>query len=129
MAKGDLIYLYADGNLGHNEQHTSTESACKSEKLHQKVAELILHELSHRPKWGLTDDELEDILERPHQTISSVRCGLKKKFFVEDSDLTRITKHGRKAIAWILTDKGVERVQEPTGVHRKPIRRNRGDDR
>ncbi len=102
----NLVHLYADGLVGHNEQSTSIESAALAPPVHQTVAEKILFQLSSRRVWGITDDEMEDITGVCHQTLSSARCGLKKMGYVEWNGLKRKTKHKRRAMAWILTVRG-----------------------
>lgn len=52
---------------------------------------------------GLTDDELEARLHRPHTTVSSARNWLGEAGWIEDTTFTRPTRAGRPAVIWNLT--------------------------
>jgi hypothetical protein len=53
---------------------------------------------------GATDDELEEILCRPHQAISAVRNALMNEGFIVDSGDRRQTRYGHPAIVWVAAD-------------------------
>jgi len=52
---------------------------------------------------GLTDDELERKLRRPHTTISSARNALCQGGWLYDAGYRRKTVAGRDAVVWVLT--------------------------
>lgn len=52
---------------------------------------------------GITDDELEELLGRTHQSVSAARNILVRKGLVTDSGLRRNTRSGNKAIVWTRT--------------------------
>lgn len=49
---------------------------------------------------GLTSDELEQLLELPHQTVSAYVSHLRAGWRIEDSGARKPTRHGRAAIVW-----------------------------
>jgi predicted ArsR family transcriptional regulator len=65
----------------------------------------IFHALASKPS---TDDELEVLLRRRHQSVSSVRRHLVKDELIESSDEIRKTRSGRYAQVWRLTPRGEE---------------------
>lgn len=52
---------------------------------------------------GLTVDQLEQLLNRSHQSVSARVNELRDKGWVRDSGFRRPTRSGRKAIVWIPT--------------------------
>ena len=62
---------------------------------------------------GLTDDELERRLKKPHTTVSSARNWLVNAGWLIDSGFTRTTRGGREAAVWRLTDAAKEAVTNP----------------
>lgn len=67
---------------------------------------------------GLTDDELERRLHRPHTTVSSARNWLCNEGWLRDSHHTRVTSSGREATVWELTDAAKAQVSSPEWVER-----------
>lgn len=67
---------------------------------------------------GLTDDELERRLHRPHTTVSSARNWLCNAGWLEDSRHTRVTSSGREATVWRLTPAAQAQVASPEWVER-----------
>jgi hypothetical protein len=57
---------------------------------------------------GLTVDQLEQILNRSHQSVSARVNELRDKGWVMDSGRRRKTRSGRKAIVWTPTKMGWE---------------------
>jgi Fic family protein len=49
---------------------------------------------------GLTCDEIEQILDMKHQTVSARILELRRKGLIEDSGERRKTRSGRKAVVW-----------------------------
>lgn len=60
---------------------------------------------------GLTDDELERRLKRPHQTVSAARNHLVSIGWLQDSGKTRIGRNRRPKVVWTLTPAGVAAVR------------------
>lgn len=52
---------------------------------------------------GRTDDELEEILVRSHQSVSAARNTLVNDGLLVDSGIRRKTRTGNDAIVWIIT--------------------------
>lgn len=57
---------------------------------------------------GATDDELERLLGRSHQSVSGARNTLVRKGYVVDSGERRKNSHGNMAIVWYYTGKEVQ---------------------
>jgi hypothetical protein len=68
--------------------------------------------------FGLTDDELERRLHRPHTTVSSARNWLCQAGWLQDSFYTRQTSSGRDATVWELTPAARAAVASPEWVER-----------
>lgn len=56
---------------------------------------------------GYTDDELEQAMERTHQSVSATRNTLMRKGYVVDSGQRRRTRSGNPAIVYVPTGKEV----------------------
>ena len=67
---------------------------------------------------GLTDDELERRLHRPHTTVSSARNWLCQAGWLEDSQYTRVTASRREATVWQLSAAAKAAVASPEWVER-----------
>ena len=52
---------------------------------------------------GLTVDQLEQLLNRSHQSVSARVNELRNKGWLRDSGVRRTTRSGRKAIVWMPT--------------------------
>lgn len=53
---------------------------------------------------GATDDEIEQTLNRSHQSVSGARNTLSGDDLIRDSGLRRKTRYRNDAIAWVVTD-------------------------
>ena len=76
--------------------------------------------VSRDPMWddnGLTTDEVEEALDRTHQSISARVNALKDAGWIIDSGQRRKTRSGRDAIVWTPTRAAIEFVAE----HGMPI--------
>ena len=51
---------------------------------------------------GMTDDELERLLGRSHQSVSAARNGLTSAGHLVDSGQRRDTRYGRPATVWVI---------------------------
>lgn len=49
---------------------------------------------------GLTDDDLERLLRRAHQSVSATRNALVADGYLTDSGTTRLTRYGNAAVVW-----------------------------
>jgi hypothetical protein len=57
-------------------------------------------------RWkGRTDDELEEVLRRSHQSVSASRNTLARKGLIRDSGTTRKNRYMNDAIVWVATDR------------------------
>ncbi len=52
---------------------------------------------------GFTDDELEEVMNLRHQTLSARRRELVLQCRIKDSGLRRKTRSGRTATVWVVT--------------------------
>ena len=68
---------------------------------------------------GLTDDELERRLNKPHTTISSARNWLVHAGWLTDSGVTRLTRGRREAAVWKLTEAAERAVREPSWAEKE----------
>lgn len=90
-------------------QQTSLEAYNSLRKGNNPLMQEIIDTLAEEAEWsymggdGLTCDELEQILDGKHQSVSAkIREGVLNKE-IEDSGMRRKTRSGRKAIVWVLT--------------------------
>ena len=67
---------------------------------------------------GLTDDELERRMHRPHHTVSSARNWLVGAGWLTDSGYRRLTVSKREAIVWTLTSAAMGAIADPSWVTR-----------
>lgn len=58
---------------------------------------------------GLTDDDLERLTGRAHQSVSAARNHLVKRGYVTDSGQRRKNRYGNPAVVWLWTGKRVKR--------------------
>jgi hypothetical protein len=86
-------------------------SKAVSERIQKgSLGESILFLLGQRLKFGeggYTDEELEYILKRKHQSVSAARNLLVRKGYLFDTTERRLTSSGNPAIVWGRTDKVV----------------------
>lgn len=67
---------------------------------------------------GLTDDELERRLMKPHTSVSSARNWLVDAGWLRDSSHRRLTRNGRDATVWQLTEAALAAVSSPEWIER-----------
>tara|TARA_R110000824_G_scaffold399024_1_gene603795 strand:- start:114 stop:491 length:378 start_codon:yes stop_codon:yes gene_type:complete len=103
-AKNDFSYKYDNRGV---KQPTSLQAKMSVD--HMTIAEKVLCELN---TGNFTDDELEQQLEMPHQTVSSSRRQCYLKGWVVPTGDTRPTRSGRQANVWELTPEGKQKVNE-----------------
>lgn len=77
---------------------------------HQIVG--ALSHVAHMARPGYTDAQLEHLLRRSHQTVSSARNWLCEAGWVIDSGTRRLTPSKRKAIVWMLSDAAWTKLKE-----------------
>jgi len=90
-------------------QQTSLEAYNSIRKGNNPLMQEIIYTLAEEAEWsymggdGLTCDELEQILDAKHQSVSAkIREGVLGNE-IEDSGMRRKTRSGRNAIVWVLT--------------------------
>lgn len=88
------------GKPPHQKVDTSVEAAEAIQPEVNRLHQLVIERISS--VGSSTDDELEDALGLPHQTVSARRRELVLKGVLFDSGERRPTKHGKKAIVWTL---------------------------
>ena len=80
------------------------------------VRAVVLAAIADAGERGATDDELEQITGRSHQSLSACRNSLMRSGHIEPvladdgRALTRDTRHGNAAIAWTTTPEGAAAV-------------------
>ena len=80
----------------------------------------LYHYFLKQGKSGSTDEEAEDALGLPHQTVSAVRGELVKAGAVVDTDLCRWTRSGKKATVRVgVPDVDVSRRLPPPAAEDK----------
>lgn len=60
----------------------------------------VMYDALRRTTEGMTDDEMEALLVKSHQTVSAARNTLMNDGWVRDSGRRRLTKWGNPAIVW-----------------------------
>lgn len=61
----------------------------------------IFRQVQLRGEKGYTDDELETVMGRSHQSVSAARNGLVKDGLLVDSGEKRPTRYGAEATVWV----------------------------
>jgi len=92
--------------VGNNTTDTSTAAAASVADTVGRSAGQCFDEIAvvyRNGGVGLTVDQIEQILQRSHQSVSARVNGLRDKGWVVDSGFTRKTRSGRKAIVWTPT--------------------------
>ena len=88
--------------VGHNNPSTSTAMHAKASLRAGRDNHLIFWMVYDADR-GLTDDEIELLTGKAHQSVSATRYALMKKGYLEDSGLRRKTRYGNEAIVWNVT--------------------------
>lgn len=112
MSDGQLPLRTAPFVRGSKTSQEAAESLSDSElgRLEQLVFDCI-----RTADFGRTDDEMEQVLDLSHQTVSARRRGLVQKGHVCDSGVERTTRSGRKAVVWIV---GRQHAEDGTALDR-----------
>lgn len=84
--------------VGHGHPATALEAAAKVLPRTGSIRREVYDQIARRQ--GLTDDELEQITMRSHQTVSAARNTLAGDRLIVDSGETRPTRYGNRAIVW-----------------------------
>lgn len=102
MTQGSLDF---DGPVAHvRTSDTSREMARRAQPGAVTLRELVYATIKGCGTHGTTDDEMEQVLGRSHQSVSSTRRFLVKKGHVQDSGIRRNTRYGNPATVWITTE-------------------------
>jgi hypothetical protein len=89
-------------------KHPGTSKAIVSAIREGSVQDRVLAKIMSYPA-GLTDDDIEQLLGRSHQSVSAARNHLVKRGYVWDSGLRRRNRWNNLAVVWAYTGKPVER--------------------
>lgn len=84
-----------------NGTQTSNEAAAAIEPVAQRQRDVLYAFVCDRYVYGTTNQEAEEDLGYPAQTITPRMLELRKEGLVVDSGLKRLTRSGRRAIVWI----------------------------
>lgn len=109
VAVDSLLPLLGDDTA---EFHVRKDAPDTSKDVSDKIRSGSLqYLLLNRFRWadhvesGHTDDELEELTGRTHQSVSATRNTLMRKGYVIDSGLRRKTRSGNPAIVYVWTGK------------------------
>jgi hypothetical protein len=80
---------------------TSNEAAKAIEPVAQRQRDILFRYVCDQIVHGTTNQEAEEALGMPAQTITPRMLEIRKEGLVTDSGLKRLTRSGRKAIVWI----------------------------
>lgn len=101
---------------------TTSEQASLAPLRHGSVRRRIVDEIRtmglRQFALGLTDDELEQRLNRAHTTVSSARNWLCQAGWLQATDRVRKTRSGFDATVWELTPAATAWVSSPEWVER-----------
>lgn len=89
---------------------TTTQMHRKSALRSGALNHLIFWTVFDGDSRGFTDDDLEIVLNRAHQSVSGSRNGLVKRGYLVNSGRIRVNRHGNEAIVWIVSEWARERV-------------------
>jgi len=93
--------------INFNAQQTSIDAGLdalpRSGKQRQAIYDLINRTLFGQ-RWGYTADEIQTITGLPIQSVSARISGLAKDGLIVDSGERRLTRNGRRAIAWLASN-------------------------
>lgn len=84
-----------------NGVQTSDEAAAAIEPVGQRQRDILYAYVCDQCMLGTTNQEAEEALGMPAQTITPRMLELRKEGLVVDSDMKRRTRSGRRAIVWI----------------------------
>lgn len=86
--------------VGHRHGKTALDAARKALPKTGSRRHEVFRTIETAGEYGVTDDELEKITGRSHQSVSATRNSLMKDGLIEDSGRRRRTQWGNEAIAW-----------------------------
>lgn len=72
----------------------------------QRLEKLVVDAVRARGPSGATSDEIEVLLNLPHQTVSARFAGLKKRGVLIETEATRKTRSGRAAGVYLAKSNG-----------------------
>lgn len=90
-------------------KHPGTSKAIVTAIREGSVQDQVLALFIKHPIVGFTDDQVEQMLGRSHQSVSAARNHLVKRGYLTNSGLTRKNRWGNDAVVWSYTGREVER--------------------
>lgn len=90
--------------VGRNHPETAKQAAAKALPRSNTLRRTVFDLIAESGARGVTDDEVEQVLGRSHQSISACRNSLLKDGHIQDSGKIRLTRWKNEAIAWVVTD-------------------------
>lgn len=93
---------YTDAGLPYQPTDTSEQAAIEAAPRSERERARLLRALQAAGAWGLTDEEMQDLLEMPGNTQRPRRREMEAMLLVTRSGLKRKTRAGRWAIVWIV---------------------------
>lgn len=91
---------------------TSRESAAAAAPKFSERMVSLLGMIAMRKDYGVTDEEGQATMSVDGNSYRPMRVTLYKHGYIEDSGMTRKTKAGRNAVAWRVTEAGINKLQE-----------------
>ena len=76
---------------------TSTEALISISHIRGALKKTVFEKIRTMSAWGSTCDELEEVLDLSHQTLSARVRELWQEGFINRTDRTRMTRSGRQA--------------------------------
>lgn len=90
--------------VGHDHPDTSHEMAARRAPKEGTIRAQIMESIGRLKDAGATDDDLEVILGRSHQSVSAARNSLVRDGWLRDSGERRKNRWGNRAIVWVHED-------------------------
>ncbi|MBD3262492.1 MAG: hypothetical protein GF334_12640, partial [Candidatus Altiarchaeales archaeon] len=103
-----------------NGSKTSKKAAKSMEEAAPSLRQKVYNYLVALGTKGATDDELEQLTELKHQTVSARRRELVIDGYVRDSGETRASRSGRQATIWVVTNPEILEVCPESKKRRNP---------
>lgn len=96
--------------VGHEHPETALTAAAKAEPRSGTLRRAVFDTIAAAGSTGATDDEIEQVLSRSHQSVSGARNTLMRDGLIADSGLRRPTRYANDAIAWVCAPEHQEKA-------------------
>jgi hypothetical protein len=113
--RSNTLVMPTNAPVSNNHPVTSKLAAQWMEAEHPDMCALVFRKIwamRHSEGAGLTTDELEQIIDGSHQSVSPRVTELRNEGWIRDSGRKRKTRSGRSAIVWTATNAAIEAMNE-----------------